>query len=78
MKKNKVIVLGLFLSLLTVGCASMNAKKQFAGGANGYAKQILPEYKEYIDKDAELDSDSKRIRKKTADDFQSYIDEGIK
>lgn len=78
MKKISTSILLLFLCFSLVGCASMNAKRQFAVGANKYAKQILPEYKSYIDKDAELDDDSKRIRKKTADDFQFYIEEGIK
>jgi len=77
MKIFKFVLIGFVISSF-FGCASMDAKKKFAEGAAGYTKTILPEYKGYIDQDANLDQDSKRIRKQTADEFQMYIEKGMK
>lgn len=78
MNKTRAVAVLILLGMLFGGCASIDAKRKFAEGAGIYTKTIIPEYKEYVDKDPNLEQDSKRIRKQTADEFQSYIEKGIK
>ena len=67
----KRILAILVICLFCFGC-SINA--EFVKGVDEYSTVILPEYKDYVDKDDTLSEDSKRIRKQTADSFQKLID----
>jgi len=71
----KCIVLGA-LCLLCLGCSSLD--RAFVRSVNGYANVILPEYREYIQKDSSLSDDTRRIRTQTADKFRQLIDEAVK
>lgn len=61
--------------VLFAGC-SLN--KAFVKSVNDYTQTILPEYKQYIEKDPGLDEDTKRIRLQTAQKFQELIDDAVK
>ena len=74
----KTLLLVAFTSLLTGGCVGLDARKEFAKCVDGYTRQILPEYKAYIEKDPSLEQDTKRIRTQTADEFDQYVQNGIK
>lgn len=60
--------------VLFTGC-SLN--KAFVKSVNDYTVTILPEYKEYIENDPNLDKDTKRIRKQTADKFQALVNDAM-
>lgn len=72
------IILILIVGTILTSCASMNAKREFAKDANRYSWQILPEYKNYINRDPNIEHDLKMIKKQIADEFQDYIDKGMK
>ena len=71
----KKILVILIIGLFCFGCA-INA--EFVKGVDEYSTVILPEYKDYVNKDDTLSEDSKRIRKQTANSFQKLIDESKK
>jgi hypothetical protein len=65
------------LLVVAVGClmSGCSFNKQFVKSVDDYTKLILPEYKGYIQKDTSLDTNSKRIRTQTADQFQLLIND---
>ncbi len=75
---NKHLVFLALASFAMTGCAGLNARREFAKGAEVYTLQILPEYKDYIANDLKLEEDTKRIRTQTADEFDRYIQNGVK
>ena len=62
----------IFLVFVVGGCS---VNKEFVKGVDGYTKVILPEYKDYISNDTNLNEDTKRIRLQTADKFQELVNE---
>ena len=65
----------IFMILLVFVVAGCSVNKEFVKGVDGYAKVILPEYKDYISNDTNLNEDTKRIRLQTADKFQELVNE---
>jgi len=63
----------MILLIFVVGGCSVN--KEFVKAVDGYTKVILPEYKDYISNDTNLNEDTKRIRLQTADKFQELVNE---
>lgn len=70
----RLILIAIFSSFM-IGCA---LDRSFVKSVDDYAKTILPEYKEYIQEDPNLEKDTKRIRIQTADKFQQLINDAIK
>ena len=63
----------MILLIFVVGGCSVN--KEFVKAVDGYTKVILPEYKDYISNDTNLNENTKRIRLQTADKFQELVNE---
>lgn len=68
------MTLGVIVSLAACASAS-EAIKQFAEAADSAMQIILPEYKKYVENDANLDDASKKARLRLADEVQKTIDE---
>lgn len=65
----KRIVLTLTCVLILSGCSlSLWPAKTAARANHANLKLIVPAYKKYLDKDADLSADSKKIRKRSADE----------
>ncbi len=71
MKKIMACSLILVISMVIVGCA---ANQDFVRSVDGYTRVILPDYKNYVQKDPTLSDDTKRIRIQAADKFQELVD----
>ncbi|GJM22624.1 MAG: hypothetical protein DHS20C15_25390 [Planctomycetota bacterium] len=67
----------LIVSLFAVSCASSGSASELAGKLNGYTRDILPEYKAYLEADMRLEPSSRQIRKKHADELQRLINEAL-
>jgi len=70
MKKTLIVVAVLFFS----SCIDVH----FVKSVQKYTDTILPEYREYIKNDPDLDDNTKRIRQQTADKFQELLEEATK
>jgi len=70
----KRVLVSISLSVFILGC-SLNS--EFVKAVEGYANVVLPEYRTYIEKDTNLDDNTKRIRIQTADKFQELIDDAV-
>jgi len=66
----RIIVVVSILSL--VSCSS---NRSFIKAVDSYTRVILPEYRNYVKNDQNLDSDSKRIRIQTAEQFQKLVNQ---
>lgn len=62
------------------GCSVLfgSVNRTFAEANKGFADVVLPEYRLYLDGDATLDADSKRIRKSSADEWDALIADALK
>ncbi len=69
--RGMVLILTLGLLLPAAGCA---VNQEFVRSVDGYTRVILPDYKEYVEKDPALSEDTRRIRIQTADRFQELVD----
>lgn len=65
----------IFMILLVFVVGGCSVNKEFVKGVDGYTKVILPEYKDYISNDTNLNEDTKRIRLQSADKFQELVNE---
>lgn len=65
----------IFMILLVFVVGGCSVNKEFVRSVDGYTKVILPEYKDYISNDTNLNEDTKRIRLQTADKFQELVNE---
>ena len=72
MRKCIMVFLLVVVTALAGGCG---VNKEFVKAVDGYAKVILPEYKNYVASDPALSEDTKRIRVQTADKFQELVNE---
>ncbi|MDD3581272.1 MAG: hypothetical protein PHW74_09655 [Desulfobacca sp.] len=70
--KQALVILWVGGLLLLGGCS---VNQDFVRGVDGYTKVILPEYKNYIEKDPNLSPDTKRIRLQSAAKFQQLVDD---
>lgn len=72
-----LVVLSLASLATMSGCSWLlgTVDADFASSSATFAKEVLPEYKAYVDADASLDADDKRIRTGTADRWQALIDD---
>ena len=59
----------LMLISLLAGCS---VDQEFVKAVDGYTGAILPEYREYVEKDSNLDAETRRIRLQTADRFRRW------
>lgn len=72
MKTKITLILALFL---LSGCYT---RRRFAEKAIEISQPILEDYREYLNKDTELPEDSRRIRARTVDKFESFLKEGTR
>lgn len=63
--------------MATLFISSCTLNQAFVKSISDYTDTILPEYKEYIEKDTTLTEDTKRIRKQTADKFQALVNDAM-
>lgn len=70
----------LILALATqlTGCASLCDRRDFATRAARAAEPVLHDFRGYVDKDATLADDEKRMRHRLASELDNYLKEGAK
>jgi len=76
--KFKLVIIFVILSLSLNGCVSFYGRRAFAHKALQGANPILEEYRTYINNDTNLNTEDKRIRLRTADEFENFLKEGAK
>ena len=72
MRVRPILVLVLLPWAVLGGCS---LDQDFVLAIDGYTKEILPEYRAYVERDPELSEDTKRIRLQSAERFQRLVDE---
>lgn len=65
----------LLIAATIVACSGCYTNRSFIKAVDGYTRAILPEYRNYVQNDSNLDSDSKRIRIQTAEQFQKLVNQ---
>jgi len=82
LERSKLAIILIFLMCFSIsvlsGCISLYGRRTFAQKALEGAHPILKEYRIYIDKDPNLGADDKRIRLRTAEEFENFLKEGSK
>ncbi len=59
------------LAFMLAGCTPNSA---FVRAVDNHSSVLIPEYRQYVTSDAELDATSKRIRLESADAFMELIE----
>jgi len=72
MSTKPFLIVSFFVVMVALGCG---ANRQFVKAVDGYTRIILPEYKEYVQRDTTIAEDTKRIRIQSAEQFQALVDD---
>ncbi|MBP7795230.1 MAG: hypothetical protein KA059_00415 [Elusimicrobiales bacterium] len=74
--KFNLLITFIVLSLVLNGC--IYGRRTFAQKTLKGSENILGEYRKYVNEDMKLNTDDKRFRLGTADEFENFLKEGAK